>query len=583
MKTRLSTRNVLLIAALLLLSCFLIALVVNAYSIYRDTIIVQQEQFLLTISDSGARSITTYLDNKESELDFLAEAITSDNYGELMSDYCAPENNAVSLMALFDGEGRFVHEHRSAEAIITSAEVRAPAMTATVHGNAISRAFEAQDGSFVLIYSREIAAGDMAGHTLYMALSVQALYRQIIEPINTGVKGYTMVKNSEGTIIMHPRPEQIGIDVIDGRKELYPEFDYTDLEKLIELQLQGERGYMMYTSYWWTDTPPTPVVKLNGFCPVTVGDEFWIVATTIDYHELDLPVSKTRSSLFLFGLIVVGLLLSVAIAIYKTQRDRQFLTDKMQHLQELNAALEDLHKSQHMLTHLQKMETIGTFTSGIAHEINNLLTPILGYSEMILGDTPRGTPLFDDISEIHSASIKAKDVIDQLLLYSRRQKGSGMKRVELHTLLAQNIKLLHSFLPSDIDLKVDLDEGAGFIQANGTQISQVILNLCTNAIQAMEGGGTLTVGLKGDAAAKAVVITVQDTGVGIESEILDDIFAPFFTTKDMDKGTGLGLSIVQGIVQAHHGDISVISAPGQGSTFTVTLPRIEDAESDSEA
>ena len=591
-KFALNPKNTAIISALLLLCCFLLSLVINAYNTYRDTIIIQQEQFLLTISDNAARSITTYLDNKESELVFLSESIDGSNYTELISDYCDSANNAVNLMALFDENGEFIYENQSSQPIISSAEIRSLEMSQTSRGNNISRAFESRGGCFVLIYSRQVKTGDMNGCTIYVALSVEELYKQIIEPINTGVKGYTMVKNSKGVIIMHPFPQQIGLDVIDGRKELFPKLDYADLERLIELQLTGERGYMMYTSYWWTDEIPTPVVKLNGYCPVTVGDEFWIIATTIDYHELDLPVSKTRNNLFLFGLIVIGLLLFIIIVIYKNQRDHQYLTDKMSHLQELNEALEDLQKSQHQLSHLQKMETIGTFTSGIAHEINNLLTPILGYSEIILSDTLPDTRLYGDISEIHNASIKAKDVINQLLIYSRRQKNSGLKYIQINDLLNQSIKLLNSFLPSNIELVTEIEENAGFIYANETQISQVILNLCTNSIQAMEDGGELTIMLAvknmelsetggPSSVSGSVKISVKDTGTGIDEKIMGDIFTPFFTTKDIEKGTGLGLSIVQGIVLSHHGEIKAQSKKGCGSLFSILLPRYESYISES--
>ncbi|MFP4458208.1 MAG: PAS domain S-box protein [Candidatus Zixiibacteriota bacterium] len=247
-------------------------------------------------------------------------------------------------------------------------------------------------------------------------------------------------------------------------------------------------------------------------------------------------------------------------------------------------AEKERQKLENQLRQAQKMETIGTLAGGIAHDFNNLLTPIIGYAEMVLLDIPEDSILGEGITQIQKSAEKARDLVKQLLIFSR--KFDEFKEIVLlNELIENDIKLLRASIPTTISLKVLVPEQDINIYADESQINQIIMNLATNAYQAMKKGGRLTIKLesvnledenipiateyqKGQYAR----LSFSDTGSGIPKEIQDRIFEPFYTTKEAGDGTGLGLSVVHGIVKAHRGLIFVDSEIDKGTTFTIYLP-----------
>jgi PAS domain S-box-containing protein len=239
----------------------------------------------------------------------------------------------------------------------------------------------------------------------------------------------------------------------------------------------------------------------------------------------------------------------------------------------------------------QKMETIGTLAGGIAHDFNNLLTPILGYTHMALMDLDRNHPMAANLRQVSQCADRARDLVKQILLFSKRAERA-LQPLRLQPVVEEALKLLRPSIPASIEIRQRIESGCGKVVADPTQIHQLILNLGTNAWQAMEdSGGTLTLELNqvridtgqarlhpnlnpGDYAR----LTVADTGCGISNENLEHIFEPFFTTKDVDRGTGLGLAVVHGIVQSHKGEITVSSRLKKGTTFQVYLPVLEKTD-----
>ena len=237
----------------------------------------------------------------------------------------------------------------------------------------------------------------------------------------------------------------------------------------------------------------------------------------------------------------------------------------------------------------QKMEALGTLAGGIAHDFNNILGIIMGYAEMSEWNTAEASPLRRNIQEIIKASQRAKDLVQQILAFSRRTDQEKMP-VQMELTVKEAMKMLRASLPSTVDIKVKVASKA-VVLADPTQIHQVLMNLCTNAAYAMrEDGGLLEVSLtevqltpedicphSGLQPGPHVKLMVKDTGKGIPPEVLDRIFDPFFTTKEQGAGTGLGLAVVHGIITSLGGNIEVDSILGQGTIFQVFLPIIDTA------
>ena len=248
--------------------------------------------------------------------------------------------------------------------------------------------------------------------------------------------------------------------------------------------------------------------------------------------------------------------------------------------EEENRRLED------ELVQAHKMEAIGTLAGGIAHDFNNILSSILGYSELSLNQLNQGDLLYNFIEEIMNAGLRAKDLVNQILTFARK-KTEALSPFQPKPIISEVLKFLRSSIPVTIDIKSRL-ESESYIMGNATQLHQILLNLCSNASDAMkEGGGTLEVCLSDVSHDEALPgglesrdlgflkISVIDTGEGIDPEILESIFQPYFTTKKTGEGTGMGLALVHGIVQSYGGAITVDSSPGKGSTFSVYLPTVE--------
>ena len=233
----------------------------------------------------------------------------------------------------------------------------------------------------------------------------------------------------------------------------------------------------------------------------------------------------------------------------------------------------------------EKMESLGTLTGGIAHDFNNLLYMIVGNTELALEDVPKWNRAYPNLEEIKSASLRAAGVVKQLLNFSRKT-DQKMIPLEAVIVIKDSLKFLRSTIPTTIEIIEHLPEDDIIILADSTQINQVMMNLCINASHAMEEtGGTLNIIVKRttleaentkdfDALTPGyyLKITVSDTGIGIKPEIINRIFDPYFTTKEMGKGSGMGLSIVHGIVKNHGGSVSVDSQPGKGSRFHLLFP-----------
>ncbi len=250
---------------------------------------------------------------------------------------------------------------------------------------------------------------------------------------------------------------------------------------------------------------------------------------------------------------------------------------------------EEKRRLEERLRQSLKMQSIGQFAGGIAHDFNNLLSVILGFTEMALRDTPAGSPLARNLSQVLGAGERAKRLVSRILTFSRG--GSAEKTIlRLGPVLGEAIGFLRMTIPSSVVIHTDLQETAGSVNADPTQINEAVMNLASNSVHAMGGKGSLTIGLRTERLSEPIpgriatinpgpysVIEVSDTGIGMDGALVDKAFEPFFTTKPPGQGTGMGLSVVYGIMRDHGGDIVVESAPGRGTSMKLYFPSV-DAE-----
>lgn len=589
---------------------FLVGVLAVGYRIwngYKNTIMDNQKQQLLLTSRTLADNMEIALYEYQQDLSFLcAHQEKSGGFAQTQEFF----REYLSAKAGLETDILQVSEDGTVESILhTGIELGQP--VTDISDTLSVWMARTPDSRHLFVFLQSLPGGDKLG----LAVDADRCYEEWISGVQIGSSGYIMVKNSSGIILMHPQASQWGIHVISGRKERFPDLDLTSLENMVEEQNRGEEGISDYYSYWWLEEPLVRVHKISGYAPVRLGQDFWVISSVVDYDDFSSPIEKgfyRVASLFLVSLMIAVVLL---FTVTQLLADRRRSQNEITTLRELNERLETIHRGEERIGHQQRLQVIGTMTGGVAHEFNNLLTPIMGYSELLMLALDKDSEEHEYAQEIYDASDKAKDVVRQLSTLSRRNVETVFKKNEVLPLLKRICKMMRSTCPPDIALEeeYDLTEGDAIL-CNSTQISQVLLNLCVNAIYAIRSRSNVS-GKSGAAGGsdsfaapeigrirlKARVTTresllklpqlahadipedwgrylqirIADNGCGMSKEVLKQIFTPFFTTKKAGEGTGLGLPLVEQIILSHRGFIFAESTPGRGSVFTIFLPLMD--------
>jgi signal transduction histidine kinase/ActR/RegA family two-component response regulator len=311
----------------------------------------------------------------------------------------------------------------------------------------------------------------------------------------------------------------------------------------------------------------------------------WYVADVMGGAFASHPVALYwNAAMRLSTSVLVTYLFSTVKTLHDTLEDRV-----AERTAALTAEITERKQLQEQLVRLQKLDAIGRLAGGLAHDFNNLLTVIGGYSDLLVSDLDAGNPLHRHAAAINNAAARATALTRQLLAFSRKQVLQ-LKVLDLNAVVTTLEPMLRRLIGEDIRLVVGLAPTLGRVKADPGQLEQVLLNLVVNARDAMPQGGTLTIettNVEGRALVAHrqasvppgayVRLAVRDTGVGMDAATRSHLFEPFFTTKAPGQGTGLGLSTVYGIITQSEGHIEVDSEPAQGATFTIYLPRVEEA------
>ena len=271
---------------------------------------------------------------------------------------------------------------------------------------------------------------------------------------------------------------------------------------------------------------------------------------------------------------LAGILASVITSADQYQRLQVTISQLRSTQMELRARMEAQRSAENRLIQAAKLAAVGEMAAGIAHELNNPLTSVTGFAELVLEDMPEGSESRKDLETVMREALRARDVVRRLLDFAR-QSESIRARASLNEVVEDVVALSrHLIHMSGIELKIDLEKDLPWVLIDSNQMKQVLINLVHNALQAMPDGGEMEIKTSNSSRSNRawVIVSVQDTGVGIPQVEQARIFEPFYTTKGNQGGTGLGLSVTYGIITDHGGQIDVVSQPGAGAKFTVWLP-----------
>ena len=586
-----------LIAALLagLLSALLFA-VYNTYDAYTQMMVAQQQQHLLITARAVSQNLSLYLSEQLRNVEILTQTPgfltqfhtyyeTGDQKGlkEYVLSYMLSQNQGVSRLYLLDQNGDEVFRYNQYP-FLESFDESVLHLDQLTEGRqtGLGSAFRISPQHYGLTMVNSITDGSNYLGAVVSVLDMDALYQQYMAPLQGTVD--IIVKNERGTVIMHPESEMLTFNYFRDIQGLDTLPEYESLWDMLQLQYQQEEGVAIYRACSGGILPERE--EISAFSRMNLSGTSWYISAVMPYSQVVRMVNENLNRFAFLVTVIFVLIASSILIIYGLQKNRQKLQIETRYLRDMNRTLEELHESREQVRHYQKLQTIGALAGGIVHEFNNLLTPIMGYSEFLKQQLGPENEYYEDIDEIYKAGGRAKEIVDQILPFSRRETDSTQYNVvNLNAVIWDALKMVRMLLPSSVRLVVKPYSGPINIYGSATQIHQVLLNLCTNAYQAMEAsGGTLTVATRRVfqdqlpeqyhpvAEGEFVRLEVSDTGCGIPPEMLSRIFDPFFTTKAAGDGTGLGLSVVQNILISHGGFIEAESAVGRGSRFLVYLP-----------
>ncbi|MGM0206849.1 hypothetical protein IGI96_001349 [Enterococcus sp. DIV0421] len=529
--------------------------------------------------ESYHMALTNYADDR------LEGAALADLQRPLTLPVINSANNAMVGLFLIDQQGQVIAQN-TATAVnkpedppVQELLFKDPSLDKVLAGRQVQNGQVYFDGKQAYLNVYQSLTLDDKEAILVMPLNLQRMYQHEFTT-DRNVSGYTMVKNAEMRIVMHPSDEQIGFSIVESRKKEFPELDFTDLERLEQEQSDNEEGTSVYYSYWWNEETLQKVLKLAAYQWITIGDSRLIVASNADF--LEQSGLFLQDNLILIGLLgllfVIMILLTVLIKNYM-KRNQAYVEN--QALKERQRLLKEKHEIEKNILQESKLETIGLLTTSIVHDLNNFLTPMIGHLQLLIEENQHDEVLMEDLQEVCKAAEKGKELSSNVLRFSKLE--SADKTVQsIAATLTEAIATMRALLPKAFSLTYDIQE-VGYAVYEKIDLQVIIYNLLMNVYQAnadcsirlsrtsTESATFLFRKQAFSAQQEFALIEIADNGPGIPEAIQEKIFTRFFTTKSATGGTGLGLSTVSSIVEKNDWLIDVTSTP-KGTTFYIGIP-----------
>jgi signal transduction histidine kinase len=542
------------------------ASVIMTFNIHRNEIIKQQKEQIITTAETASRGLETFFREKRRGMDLYFNGVVQ--YME-EEDLLNKQMEAI-LDQYYQKEKAYLYEiDFLTKEILKENRILVPA----TNNNAFYGSYNYQEACFyVLDLFKPLYLGKKFLGVVKASINLNTVYDEILYPIQIGEKGYCTVKDRNGIILMHGTKSQIGIDSKEDRKKQHPELDGEGINRLVENQIRGESGSNLVVSYWWDNLEAGKVKKIIGYTPVSVVADFWVVSVIMEYALIADILHRTLGMSIGIGILLVFFFVSLIFYITKELKNAQRMHMEWMYERELNEAAYRLKKQEEKVQQYDRLQTLGMLTGTIAHEFNNLMTPIMIYCDLLKDQIQGKAEMKEEVEEITIAARRCTELSKQLLDYGRTEHTEGKPVVFDAALVTKNtIKMFEKLLPKEVLLLSYICKDPVLILGNPGALNQIIINLCTNAYQVMkEKGGKIQLSLT--VKENKAVLLIEDNGYGMDKTIMENIFEPFYTTKKPGEGTGLGLPVVKKLVKGMKGTILVESETGKGTIFTLTFP-----------
>ncbi|MBL1230961.1 GHKL domain-containing protein [Enterococcus sp. BWB1-3] len=577
-----------------------ILITANSYRQTQKHALEMGENQLAKINDSAIKILRLEIKAYTLALeDYASNIFNETNYHELIDDPQVQKNllyktSAAAGLFLISPEGtllssRDIHSDQFTNEKITTIYVdKDPLYQEAIQGSIKQNgeAYFIKNTSYVNLYRPVYDKNQVLQSILVLPINLEELYQQEIDTTENQ-NGYTMIKNEEMKVIMHPSTEQIGLDIVEDRRKKFPDLDYSDLEDLEKVQLANEKGTLSYSSYWWTKADPKKVLKISAYEWITIGEARWIVASSSDFYERNGMV--LQENLIILGLLAILLAIVILLGVSFSNYNRQnkIYLENLQ-LVERQEFLKERHELEKNMLQKSKLETVGLLTTTIVHDMNNFLTPMIGNLQLLIEEYQSNNTLITELSEVYQAAEKGQKLSANVLRFTKSSTAAkGVYSIDKVVLEA--IETMKILVPKSVTLLYNAKPaGNSFFEKNDLQV--ILYNLITNAYQAQMANALIEVQLSMASGTQLenfqnhslayrekqfAQINVIDNGPGIPKEIEEKMFTPFFTTKTGTDGTGLGLFIVSSIIKKNDWLLEVKNTD-TGTTFIIGIPLAED-------
>lgn len=547
-----------------------IALIVNSFVAARREMVSEHRMHLLDIAWSADQNINNLLYRSQEELDYALYRSEEDVRAyEAGGDAAAIERHLEHIPLIEGGYASHILVMDGTKTLCSLPEAGTPEYDFPESAKN-DPACVCSDGAGTLYIAITSPMPD--SDVFFAALIDLDQFYSLVLSEELSSSYWLGLYNLESQMVMqndrrHSRAAQIEPEQMLAQK--------SGLSYLARSELDGEivtQGYMLEDeSLGITEERQIAVIPTNR----NKNGVFTVAVSVESAHYFDL-VRSLVWRVVAYSLLILLAVIAMLTILRRNRRRSDAAREQVELLQAQNEATQALLEKTQKLAHHQRLELIGTMTSSIAHEFNNLLTPIMGYSLMAMESlSEENSELFDNVAEIYEASFRAKTLVSRLSALSRKNSVVSSRYLSPDTLVEKIRDVAAPSVPRMVKVITELSCPEPCIYGDETQLAQLILNIVINAFQAMEEkGGTLTITTARED--DRVLLQFRDTGPGMSAEVVEHIFEPFYTTKDVSRGTGLGLAIVKQTVESHKGDIQVESELGKGTTFRIRLPLVRD-------
>lgn len=511
-----------------------IAVALFCYTRVENTIVGNEQESLKSLAKVNAKSMQSSL---EAKMEKMFAMFSGDMESEAEVEAALLK---LGEKASYITEGEFSREEYE-KAILSPWEVIAGPIE------------QSEEGSYVLYLTKAVSVNGTITGVVHTEVNLDEFYadEQALSNLEVENSRYCIVKSSDGTTIMPS-------DYAEGN---------------ISLSQTTDSGCTISWIYDTNGVTPERIRKLIAYENIEIGDEKLVLYIIEDYDQLTRPIEQIALYLCFIGAVLMIFIMGFMYKIYEQQRKEVVLEKELQHEKTLN---ETMKKQEGLMQKYNHSKTMSVLTGSIAHEFNNLMTPIVLYTELLEENETIMQEMPEEIEELKSATLRCEELAKQLLSYSRQGKAEKVL-TDYDATYAMNeaVSIVKKLVPANIELKATICKTPYFIHGQVGTLNQIILNLTTNAIHAMKTGGVLKIqfGLSTDNE-KYVRLIVEDNGTGIDPEIQRKVFQPFFTTKEAKEGTGIGLTVVKRLTEEHGGFVRAQTEVGKGTMFILDFPRV---------